>query len=61
LWVTLKYKAHKPNLHTLEELRNNTRSDILTISGEKLRTVNNELRSRTENIWSTGQYFLHLL
>jgi hypothetical protein len=36
LWGSLKVNVYKTNPHTLEQLRNNTRREISTISWEEL-------------------------
>jgi hypothetical protein len=62
LWGSLKDKVCKTNPHTVEELRNNIRREISTVSGEELQRVNNNLfRKCTECIWSGGQHCQHLL
>jgi len=56
-----KDKLYKTNPHGLEELRNNIRREILTISGQELQRVNSVFRSCTERILSGGRQFQHLM
>jgi hypothetical protein len=60
LWGSLKDKVYKTNPHTLDELRNNIRPEIWTISAQEHQTVN-VFRSSTECIRSGGQHSQHLL
>jgi hypothetical protein len=61
LWGRLKDNLYKTNPNTLEDLRNNIRLEISTISGQEHQRVDNVFRSYTECIRSGGQHFQHLL
>jgi hypothetical protein len=60
LCASFKDKVYKTNPSTLEELRNNIRPGISTISEQEHRTVN-VIRSCHECIRSGGQHSQHVL
>jgi hypothetical protein len=61
LWTCLKDKVYKTNLHTLEELKVNTRLEISIIFREEPQKVNNLLRPYADCIRSGRQHFQYLL
>jgi hypothetical protein len=62
LWETDKGKFYETNFQTLGDIRNNTCSDISTISGEEIQRVTHNLFHRcTGCIRSGRQNFQHLV
>jgi hypothetical protein len=61
LWGSSKVKVFKRNPRPLEELSNNIRRELSTVSGEELQRVNNVLFRYSECIQSGGQHFQHLV
>ena len=62
IYITTKNKVYKTNSHTLDELKQNIRTEINAISEAELMRVNaNFLRRCRRCTDAQGQHFQHLL
>lgn len=62
LWGTLKNRVYRNNPHSVDELKNSIRTEILKITEEELKRVNaNFIKRCQECINADGHHFQHLL